>query len=388
METPEAPVVNEKQKQKNYYIYLFLVGSILMFFYHSDFHPIKTLLKLPIKNGTSLYKNTCPGLDGSNELKQWKTLWRIPPFHNILKSYKNKNSNLYRYKINIINVNSKLVVMDISERYKRNMSEGGSSFRVEVFSKNNLSDISHLYLCHVSDKFNGIYTVCCTLTPNMCNTISVYLMYQNFEAFADLKEKPPRVVKILTKVWCFPEVKGADPLYSLCDIPPPIHSSGHWIYESTKKHWTWMFDKPHNCLIKFLNKSEIQSCILKTNPFILIGSSHMRYNFDYFTKHLPGKWPELPRKHGSAQIGHVQFCRAHYATNLAEELWEISASNGNITGNSILGMQSGAWDLAYSNSRKYILKDLPLVYKALRNLSSETEWSKGNIIWFNAIAYP
>ena len=81
---------------------------------------------------------------------------------------------------------------------------------------------------------------------------------------------------------------------------------------------------------------------VKYKAFILMGSSHMRYNFDFFTKHLPGKWPELPRKHGSAQISHILFRRSHYATNLTEGLKEIGASNFNLSSNSILVMQNGA----------------------------------------------
>ena len=269
MNMPDIPVYREKQKHKKNQIlkwFLVLVGS--SFFMYSayailDFQLIvRTLLTSRFLKVSIPYENTCPELDGSNELKKWKI------FHNLSKSFENNTADWYHYDTNIINANSKIVVLEIDEQYTvwRNMTEGGSSFRVEVTSSNNLSDIIHLNLCHVNDKFNGIYRTCCILTPNMCNTISVYLMYQNFAAFADLKEKPPLVTQIWTKTWCFPEVEGADQPLSFCDSPPPMNAPGHWVYKTSKKYWTWLFDEPHNCLIKFLNKTEIQTCMLNTRP--------------------------------------------------------------------------------------------------------------------------
>ena len=377
-----------KGNKKKYLILILIIALTVSSFvgYYSNFLP-----KFDAHSSTgrfSLYEKTCPKLDGKNELKQWKMLWNVVPYQNISRSYKKRKLNLYQYRIRTITNNSEVVVMEIAEMYQRNKTEGGSSFRVEVTSRNNMSDITHLNLCHVCDKFNGFYIICCTLIPNMCNTISVYLMYQSFAAFAELQNRAPNVNKLWTKTWCFPFVKGADPPFTLCKNPPPMSASGHWIYINSKKRWTWMFDEPNKCIIRFLSKKQIRRCMLKINPFYLLGASHMRYNFDYLTKHLPGKWPKLERKHGDAQIGHVIYKNVQYDKELAKQLQKISESHKYITNESLLIIQNGAWDLAYSHPRKYILKGFPLIYRALKQISSESQWPKNEIIWFNAIAYP
>lgn len=139
-------------------------------------------------------------------------------------------------------------------------------------------------------------------------------------------------------------------------------------------------------------------CFLRGSPdglrqYFLIGSSHMRYNFDALGEDLFGA-DKLPaeRKHDDDDLGNFHLRSRLFASDVANTILETCAQFKNSSQRNTIVFQFGAWDLMYSSLRRLIMSQ----YAANRIISSLSKILAGEIkcsglthvIWINSNPYP
>ena len=340
---------------------------------------------------------SCRKIDGLNELKQLKKYAEYVQMsaETVMPISKNVSNDNFKYKFT--RRKNQPFVFNVKETFHNAPTKGGSSFRVELHEYSN--EVKHLRLCHVTDYFTGTYTVCCS--PGTSNwTVSVYLMYTNFNAYADWINDAPlmRLLQtFLPKVGHLVSSKESkeEKTYRYCSHPPSMEEEGHWLFKKNK--WIWTSDE--GCMLKMLKPEQISKCLSNIGSVTFCGASHSRFNYDYLVQYLPIESRpkvKLIIKHSSSRQLNVVFknsLRVKLLRNLIriynETMMEFLNNNRKLTANDVFSYQTGAHDLSNTtNITQLILKDVPKALDLLETKKNLKGWKSVRKVFFSPIPFP
>ena len=341
----------------------------------------------------SLNGKKCGKIDGINELRQLSRYTK----NNFLNKdtfmdiHRNESNRMFQYSVRSFKTNNNRLFLNIIETYYNNPTLGGASFRVELHEYVN-KDV-HLRLCHVTDLFNGNYTVCCT--PDGLNyTVSVFVMFTNFNAYSDAVSDNPLLKLIWEKNSVFNRNKTSISLkkkYRYCEKPIKISSNGHWMFREGE--WIWTTDS--GCILRLLNEAQISKCLSNLNTLTFAGSSHMRCNYDFTASFLPAsskpKGP-IKKKHGSMHQLNVFYEKTLYLHDIpgfVKNMTRILRKNGPVSSKDIVTYQTGAHDIAFRrNSSNVFFKEVPDAIDFLKKVVKNPLFKKARKIFFTTMPFP
>ena len=331
---------------------------------------------------------SCGVIDGQNELSQMKQYLILKEKkETLLKLPEIASNSKFEYQIHQLKEGYGGLFI-IEEKYKNMPTLGGSSFRVELYEY--VENDIHFKLCHIRDHFTGNYTICCAAETQTWN-ISVFLMYTNYYAYHGKRSELP-LLRLL-KMFRSKHLKSASyeesaSKYGYCDLPPSMDGRGHWMYRN--KNWLWTSDD--GCMLQSLTPTQLSSCLLNLNSLTFIGSSHMRYNWDYMIKFSPkGLNNSLPLKHGTVYQGKCYFERCTFASELYKIIFDIFNERGRkqLTLDDVIAFQTGTWDVHETKDvSKLIFEEMPQVLKTVKKLKNMPQWAKARLVLFTPVGFP
>ena len=326
----------------------------------------------------------CGNIDGQNELSQLKMYRKLMGKGKILKEI--ESNSKYQYRIYQLNGGNG-ALFTVKETFRNLPTLGGASFRVEL--REYIGYDMHFKLCRITDHFTGNYTICCNPDTPKWN-VSIFLMYTNYNAYHGVASKQPlfRLLKMFRN--SSEEMRNLELMkkYRFCDVPPSMDGRGHWIQRRNK--WLWTSDE--GCILKSLTKTQISSCLSKLHSLTFIGTSHMRYNWDYVVKFLPQGITfnqSLHRKHASSYKQNIYYEGCSLGSCLYDTMVKIynNTKNEELSANDIIAFQTGAWDIHGTRDvSNLILREFPQFLKKFKQVKNMS--GKPRLVLFTPVGYP
>ena len=357
--------------------------------YYNAYKMVSYQIFIKFNSKKELYlEDGCKPVNGENEWLQINRYWDFYLHHKntVLPISRQEADSSFKYKIHGFNAEHtsnlpETFTLVIEETFEGLPTIGGSSFRVELHEYS-LGDL-HLRLCHVMDDFSGNYSVCC-FHQYPCLKIDIFVMYTNFNAYVDTVTDDPLIKHIWRGKRCKHDRVRAN--LSYCDKPIKMNARGHWVYRSNE----WIWTDEHGCMVKMLKQEEIGHCLLQLRSLHFIGSSHMRFNYDYTATFLPveSRPNKYVRYHKSCSQLNVYYHVQRYMIDIPWTFMATINSMENMTKDDILVLQSGAWDIGSRgvNLARYMNNTLPEAVEKLYHMKQG--YFEARMIWFSPLAFP
>ena len=232
---------------------------------------------------------------GSTELQQYDRLMKNNPNVSYPVGKPQLAAAPTGYTYTVMAVSSTIFV--IKELYRKTPTCGGSSFLVRT-------DSTSTQICPHTDFFNGTYVVNCPLPRCTCRNITVLLQYTNFTAYTG--SHTPIWKLLWQQRVCDTNTKSSN----------FIHFQRRRNLSSTEKKSvaTWYHNEDR--LVATLldgeefpdvNISDLCGCVKKYRKLFLVGSSHMRFKFDYITTACYEMPSNVPVQHNRLVVENVSF---------------------------------------------------------------------------------
>ena len=142
---------------------------------------------------------------------------------------------------------------------------------------------------------------------------------------------------------------SSPPLALLFDESSPQSRANFSYQESLTWEWEWETDGG------FLDRVNFTNCLKKRNV-ILVGESHMRYNWDAMVMDLKDEvarehLKSLDRKHDSSEVDLLKFEHVLFAKHLGKKIDYFcdKVEKENFSQNFTIVLQTGAWDMTFWN---------------------------------------
>ena len=274
----------------------------------------------------------------------------------------------FNYCVSVISIDADTgILLHVRETRQSKPTGGGSSLLA-------LSDTVRRRLCFYDDYFNGTYIIWCPPpSPGQCSKVSVEMKFVNFSAYI-IGYFPLKNGLIWERKICWNETsrKQTYPGFQLSRtlIPP---------WSKTDPH------APHTCRIDWIrgangsvindNGAEIpllgddEFClrIRRFRRIIMIGSSHMRYKFNYISAKCNHAIGPKERKHGSAEVNGITYIYSTHMITIAG-VWTKHLEVMNLTKHDAVIIQHGAHDIAHYHTRTGVLTNLPKYLEYIKSI--------------------
>ena len=265
----------------------------------------------------------------------------------------------FNYCVSMVSVDADTgILLHVRETRKSKPTGGGSSLLA-------LSDTVRRRLCFYDDYFNGTYIIWCPPpSPGQCSKVSVEMKFVNFSAYI-IGYYPLKNGLIWERKICWNETSRKQ-TYLGVDLPRTLIPP----WSTTNPH------APHTCRIDWIrgangsviNDNGVEIPLLEDDEFclrirlfrriIMIGSSHMRYKFNYISAKCNHAIGPKKRKHGSAQVNGITYIHSTHMITMAD-VWTTHLDNMNLTKHDAVIIQHGAHDIAHYHTSTGVLKSLP-----------------------------
>ena len=278
--------------------YIIYIGSTLLI----KPRPSSTVLIIPQPQSARRQSYRFPV--GVTELKQCQWAFNYFPSKVTDKPIYSE----FNYCVSVISVDADTgILLHVRETRKKKPTGGGSSLLA-------LSDSVRRRLCFYDDYFNGTYIIWCP-PPSLgqCSKVSVEMKFVNFSAYT---------------IGYFPLKNGLIWERKICcnDTSRKQRYLGFYLPRTLIPPWSKTNPQaPHTCRIDWIrgangsviNDNGVEIPLLEDDEFclriqrfrriILIGSSHMRYKFNYISLKCMHSFGPKKRKHGSAKVNGTIF---------------------------------------------------------------------------------
>ena len=223
----------------------------------------------------------------------------------------------------------------IKELYWKTPTGGGSSFLIRT-------DSTSTQICPYTDSFNGTYVVNCPLPRCTCRNITVLLQYTNFTAYTG------RYTPIWKLLW---QQRVCDNNTNSSNLIPTQRQRNLSSVEK-KSVATW-YHNEGRLVATLLNGeefpdvsiSDLCGCVKKYRKIFLVGSSHMRFKFDYIITACYERPSNVPVQHNHLVLENVSFISV---TRMSEfvVLWRMTLEKESLGEGDMVIVQTGAHDMA------------------------------------------
>ena len=322
--------------------YIFYIGSTLLIRRSS------TVLIIPKAQSTRRQSYRFPV--GVTELKQCQRALKLFPGKVTDKPIYGE----FNYCVSVISVDADTgILLHVRETRKKKPTGGGSSLLA-------LSDSVRRRLCFYDDYFNGTYIIWCPPpSPGQCSKVSVEIKFVNFSAYI-IGYFPLNYGVIWERKICWNEASTKQ-TYQGVDLPRTL----------TPPWSTTNPQAPHTCRIDWIrgangsviNDNGVEIPLLEDDEFclrirrfrriIMIGSSHMRYKFNYISLKCMHSFGPKKRKHGSAKVDGMIYKGVLNMISMAD-FWTKHLGNMNLTKHDAVIIQHGAHDMYATPFRKAV----------------------------------
>ena len=241
----------------------------------------------------------------------------------------------------------------ILDEFENNtLTMGGSTFHV--------NRIKGLH-CPVDDYFNGTYMAECAAFPGTgCLQLVVYRLCAKFGLYCSILD--PIFTIVHEQTVCIVNNASSTDIASYRRNSPATWTAQTFNITRLTHHY--------GRRVTLLVPEKI--CAHLMNDFdnvTMMGSSHMRYSFDYILTHCfsytDNEWIE--RKHGSYKVGNIGF---KYVSKAAKLAWphNESVSVSQITNKSLFILQFGAHDLSDNPFQQTMSESIPIALRYVNTL--------------------
>ena len=224
----------------------------------------------------------------------------------------------------------------IKELNGKTPTGGGSSFLIRTDSTTSTQ------ICPYIDSFNGTYLVNCPLPRCTCRNITVLLQYTNFTAYTG-SHTP--IWKLLWQQRVCDNITNSSNLI-------PTQRQRHLSSMENKSVATW-YHNEGRLVATLLDGEEFQDvsisdlcdCVKKYRKLFLVGSSHMRFKFDYIITACYEMPSNVPVQHNRLVVENVSFISV---TRMSEfvVLWRMTLEKESLGERDMVIVQTGAHDMA------------------------------------------
>ena len=244
------------------------------------------------------------------------------------------------------------VTIILDEFENNNLTTGGSSFQI-----NRLEGLH----CPVEDFFNGTYRAECAAFPcTGCLELAVYRLCAKFGFYRSTLD--PTFTRVHVQKVCIVNNASSTDIASYRRNSPATWTAQTFDITRLTHHY--------GRRVSLLVPEKI--CAHLMNDFdnvTMMGSSHMRYSFDYILTHCfsytDNEWIE--RKHGSYKVGNIDYKSVSMAAKLAWPYKE-SVSISQVTKKSLFMLQFGAHDLSDNPFQQTMSASIPIALRYVEAL--------------------
>lgn len=431
-----------------------IIGMSSNYSYHSHsiFQQYQQYLKISNFSNSSLALEYFNGASNcENDCRDKVLFLCVELLHDKIKKL---NTNIIKplwnregiYDSNTMNIISKPTCQYSIEQYTNNPNQivfvmeqsncnirGGSVFDIISTTSSSIEQNSFIDSCDVDDLFNGQYLIFCpshrsTITRykhlrlsytnssstnfdkssyHLCINLSIYLDYEYYDAFAQQgsffeRQWEPMHHFILHREYCTsilsfsikskPISHEKFPLYKVSK-----YSLGNWISSNPFNMswtWKWLYHSDFD-----LQTFDFSKCFLSNRKIIMLGESHMRYNWDaiiyeYETKYKNTSSIEyLTRKHQTISKYNISYEFILFFKNFAKRIDNICDDielDSIKTMRYTIVLQMGAWDISFWN-----LENILQNPNSLNDFLNMLEFtinrqciSSIDFIWVSNVPYP
>ena len=250
------------------------------------------------------------------------------------------SSDHYTYKVTLLGNPHALdgILILVEERFEGRATSGGSSLTV-------YAELRTRDLCNYRDMFNGTYIVWCPpMTLGESRDFLVSLQFVNFGAYAGKRVALNRHVWHLGRKTA--NNKHYTDKYLQINRPDVTTALGARMNRKNAVIWyrtkgRWRVKLANGAHFFSLSTKRMCACVRSMNHLIMVGSSHMRYKFNYIveTCYNPGgNFPKFKR------YKNIIFIQLFYAEDVSKTI--LSAiGDMTFTETDMVFVQSGSWNL-------------------------------------------
>lgn len=369
----------------NFIIYLYLINNECLCTYNNlnqleyylNNYKVNDLLSDLYKDGVSCEIGTGAKVTNCIEWKTTQLLLSHPDLYQYNDNLHNKNKSIIKDCLYEFEIESSISIIN-NEKYfhykiyqsdcklNHSIGLGGSSIQV-------ISSSRYMESCIVNDNFDNSYNIYCQynnkIIHTQCTVLTVTIDYEHFDAYSNInifyeaKLKPLRYILINFEKVCVKnnykikhvDIKTEINSDNINDISNNIFN-GNWYInneniinsENIINNIEWKFYIP----LEINNRSNYN--IFNSNKKIMmIGSSHMRYQWDGLILELNNpsiieSFHHLDRKHLSSTINDITFKHILFSSGIVKYLDEMCdlVVNSNYNLNYLIFIQFGSWDIS------------------------------------------
>ena len=295
---------------------------------------------------------------GQTQLEQYRH-WRNMTTRGVYEKI-TRDQTRYTYDIRVVEATRRCsdVRVRLDEFYDGKRTVGGSCFLVQTDSP------TEQQVCSYTDYFNGMYTIWCPAPRTTCAVLTIQRQCVDFLVY-DKPVHPLDELVLRRSVCPWNTTTG-------CATHGHANSPATWVRNGTS--WTVGYVRGEP-VATLLDVRAICECLRrKFDRFVMVGSSHMRYKFDYLTTRCLGEraMDNVERKHGSFSKDNKHFYGRQYGQDFIR-IWENYLQKLNLTGNSIVLFQTGAHAVAHRGISNAIGPEFDIYLKALVNIKRHAD---------------
>ncbi|KAK2174953.1 hypothetical protein NP493_759g01030 [Ridgeia piscesae] len=285
------------------------------------------------------------------------------------------SSDQYTYRVTLLG-KTKPPPLDgifilVEERFRGKATSGGSS--LTAYAEHLSRD-----LCNYRDMFNGSYIVWCPpMKLGGRRDFIMNLQYVNFGAYAGNR------VALNQHIWHYQIKLSYRKRYTRKYLNRPDVTTALGARMNGKNTVIW-YQKKERWRVKLANGAHFFSlstkrmcaCVRSMNHLIMVGSSHMRYKFNYVVETCYNPHGNFP---SAARYKNMIFIRLKYAEDVLKKIFSV-IGNMTFTETDMLFVQSGAWNLATRGLDQFMDSSLKIYADALVFLRAKIGISRSNFV--------
>ena len=309
---------------------------------------------------------------GQTQLEQYRR-WKNVTTHGSVNI--TRNQTMYTYDVRVVEATRKCsdVRVRLDEFYEGNRTVGGSCFLALTDSPTGQQ------LCSYADYFNGTYTIWCPAPPTTCAVLTIQCQCVDFLVY-DKPVHPLDELVLRRSVCPWSTTTG-------CATHGHANSPATWLRNGTS--WTVGYVRGEP-VATLLDADEICECLWrKFDRFVMVGSSHMRYKFDYLTTRCLGKrsMAKVGRKHSTFSKNNMHFYMATYSKHFVP-VWKNHLVKLHLTRNSTVVFQTGAHAVAHRGINNAIGPEVDTYIKALVNIKRRADKAGFKMVVLTSPPFP
>ena len=204
-------------------------------------------------------------------------------------------------------------------------------------------------VCSFRDSFDGDYVIWCRRPAAGCTDVMVQVQCVDFGAYSSVHGALNRT--IWRKTICADKSRtlselstSSARLLATLEREATVKNAVRWRRQTLHDAWS-----PSELLALHTDslKEQLCRCVKRFDQIVLMGSSHMRYKFDFFWELCLSGTNQMPRKHSSSSVGNIMY-KNRPVVHSFESMRHVEITNVSLTRDSLMILQTGTHDIVFS----------------------------------------